>query len=242
LEVVAPAGDNIVSLFRSGDATAANNAGGGFRSVSSATAASRVAQVWLDADGANLSGGDYFFIQKNGNSGTVEFNQYSNAAMVFLTNGTERARFNSTGALVFAGGTTTANGIGVTFPATQSASSDANTLDDYEEGTWSPTPAGNVNLTSVVSVSARYTKVGRLVTLSGYVTGTVTTPNIDTYFVLPSMPFANATITVGSLIESSSFKVGITQVASSGLYGFFPAASTVTAGAKDFYYSITYSV
>jgi hypothetical protein len=95
--VVAPSGDNIVSIFRSGDATAANNAGGGFRSISSATAASRVAQIWLDADGANLSGGDYFFIQKNGNSGTVEFNQYSNAAMTFLTNNTERARISSDG-------------------------------------------------------------------------------------------------------------------------------------------------
>jgi hypothetical protein len=97
LEVVAPAGDNIVSTFRSGDATAANNAGGGFRSISSATAASRVAQVWLDADGADLSGGDYFFIQKNGNSGTVEFNQFSNAAMIFSTYGTERARIDSSG-------------------------------------------------------------------------------------------------------------------------------------------------
>ena len=100
MEVVAPAGDNIVSIFRSGDATAANNAGGGFRSISSATAASRVAQVWLDADGANLSGGDYFFIQKNGNNGTVEFNQYSNAAMLFLTNNTERARITSGGDFV----------------------------------------------------------------------------------------------------------------------------------------------
>ena len=97
LEVVAPAGDNIVSTFRSGDATAANNAGGGFRSISSATAANRVAQVWLDADGANFSGGDYFFIQKNGGSGTVEFNQSSNAAMVFLTNSTERMRIDSSG-------------------------------------------------------------------------------------------------------------------------------------------------
>jgi hypothetical protein len=97
MEVVAPSGDNIVSIFRSGDATAANNAGGGFRSISSATAASRVAQIWLDADGANLSGGDYFFIQKNGNSGTVEFNQFSNAAMTFLTNNTERARITSGG-------------------------------------------------------------------------------------------------------------------------------------------------
>ena len=97
MEVVSPSGDNITALFRSGDATAANNAGGGFRNVSSATAASRQAQIWLDADGANFSGGDYFYIQKNGNSGTVDFVQYSNAAMTFATNNTERARITSGG-------------------------------------------------------------------------------------------------------------------------------------------------
>jgi len=37
------------------------------------------------------------------------------------------------------GATAAASGAGITFPATQSASSDANTLDDYEEGTWTPT-------------------------------------------------------------------------------------------------------
>lgn len=104
LEVVAPAGDNIVSTFRSGDATAANNAGGGFRSISSATATSRLAQVWLDADGANLSGGDYFYIQKNGNSGTADIVQYSNAAMTFSTNATERARITSGGDLQITNG------------------------------------------------------------------------------------------------------------------------------------------
>ena len=83
--------------------------------------------------------------------------------MVMLTNGAERARLNSTGAFVLAGGTTTANGIGITFPATQSASSDANTLDDYEEGTWTPSVGGTATYNSQ---SASYTKVGRLVTVN----------------------------------------------------------------------------
>jgi hypothetical protein len=52
---------------------------------------------------------------------------------------------------------------GVTFPATQSASSDANTLDDYEEGTWTPNVGGNATYTAQVGY---YTKVGRLVTAS----------------------------------------------------------------------------
>ena len=39
--------------------------------------------------------------------------------------------------------TPSASGAGITFPATQSASTDANTLDDYEEGTWTPTIAAS---------------------------------------------------------------------------------------------------
>jgi hypothetical protein len=131
---------------------------------------------------------------------------------------------------------------GITFPATQVASSDANTLDDYEEGTWSPTPSGGANLTSQTSVSARYTKIGRLVTVSGYFTATVTVANTDTYFVLPSLPFVNGTKTAGSLMENAGFKVGTTQVDAGNLYGFFPSTSALTTGAKDLYYSITYTV
>ena len=116
LEVVAPSGDNVTALFRSGDATAANNAGGGFRSISSATAGDRRAQLWLDADGANFSGGDYFWIDKKGNSGEVNLIQQSNAAMLFSTNGTERARITSGGDLLV-GRTSSAN-IGTAFGIT----------------------------------------------------------------------------------------------------------------------------
>jgi len=51
---------------------------------------------------------------------------------------------------------------GVAFPATASASSDPNTLDDYEEGTWTPTPTGGTF--GVTYASGFYTKVGRQVT------------------------------------------------------------------------------
>ena len=82
---------------------------------------------------------------------------------------TERARFNNRGPLVFAGGNLQASGIGITFPATQSASSDANTLDDYEEGTWTPTDASGAGLSITVNGSGyrnRYTKIGNLVFLT----------------------------------------------------------------------------
>jgi len=69
------------------------------------------------------------------------------------------------------GATPAASGAGISFPASISASSDANTLDDYEEGTWSAsigiageTSAGTA--TYAISVG-EYTKVGRLVSVTG---------------------------------------------------------------------------
>ena len=62
--------------------------------------------------------------------------------------------------------TPSASGAGITFPATQSASTDVNTLDDYEEGTWSPTIGGATTQgTIVLSFQyGKYTKIGNQVT------------------------------------------------------------------------------
>jgi hypothetical protein len=57
--------------------------------------------------------------------------------------------------------TPSTSGAGITFPATQSASSDANTLDDYEEGTWTPSVGGTATYSSRTGT---YTKIGRQVT------------------------------------------------------------------------------
>jgi hypothetical protein len=88
------------------------------------------------------------------------------------------------GAIGTAGGISLGNvtpptsGIGVQFPATQSASSDANTLDDYEEGTWTPQlkfGGNSVSMTYSVQ-SGSYTKIGRLV----YATCRITLSNKGT--------------------------------------------------------------
>jgi len=114
-----------------------------------------------------------FGFVKGAKENTTDGNNAGFLALGTTSNGgseTERARFNSTGALVFVGGTTTANGIGITFPATQSASSDANTLDDYEEGTWTPVLSdGTNNATMSGGNSGRYVKIGSQVTLFAWV-------------------------------------------------------------------------
>ena len=60
---------------------------------------------------------------------------------------------------------------GITFPATQSASSDANTLDDYEEGTFTPTFAtdGTQPTYTPSSITGTYTKIGNVVYVNFYV-------------------------------------------------------------------------
>jgi hypothetical protein len=55
---------------------------------------------------------------------------------------------------------------GITFPATAVASADANTLDDYEEGTWTPTLVGETSAGSGTYLEriGTYTKVGNVAT------------------------------------------------------------------------------
>jgi hypothetical protein len=55
------------------------------------------------------------------------------------------------------------SGGGIKFPATQVASADANTLDDYEEGTWTPSVGGTATYSQQ---GGTYTKIGRLVYVS----------------------------------------------------------------------------
>jgi len=66
--------------------------------------------------------------------------------------------------------TPSTSGAGITFPATQSASTDANTLDDYEEGTWTIAVQGS-STNPTVGYNFRvgtYVKVGKNVTLNGH--------------------------------------------------------------------------
>jgi hypothetical protein len=67
--------------------------------------------------------------------------------------------------------TPSASGSGITFPATQSASTDANTLDDYEEGTWTPTLSATSGSATYNSQPGTYVKVGSMVTLNFWIYG-----------------------------------------------------------------------
>ena len=163
------------------------------------------------------------------------------------TNGVVRATVDATGNVGIGVTPSAAGGClqlksGVTFPATQVASSDANTLDDYEEGDWTPSSTSGTNLTSIVHLSAKYTKVGRTVTLSGYFSATVTTGSTLTIATLDGLPFAVTLAQAGSVFEDVTLKTGFSQANSTALNVFFAAGTALASGSKQFTYTITYQV
>jgi len=107
----------------------------------------------------------------------------------------EAGRITDAGAYILKGGLTTATGVGIAFPASQSASSDVNTLDDYEEGTWTPV-LDYVGGTSVsISYTTRtgvYTKVGNIVTIGMNINATVTYTGAPSRYRFTGLPFTVA--------------------------------------------------
>lgn len=96
----------------------------------------------------------------------------------------------------------------VKFPATQNPSADANTLDDYEKGTWTPTLSFATPGDLAVAYNIRegfYTKIGRLVTLS---------------YTIVTSSFAYTTASGGALIDGVPFLLGAPTRAGEAIYVF----------------------
>ena len=119
---------------------------------------------------------------------------YNSAAIRFYTGGSESMRIDSSGRLIAPQGITLGTAVGVY---------DANkTLDDYEEGTWTPVIAdaatgGNVG--SATMNNAKYIKVGNKVTITAQL------QNIDT----TGMTAANSFYARGLPFVSSSSQLAV---------------------------------
>ena len=95
-----------------------------------------------------------------------------NAGMRLQYNGGTTVKVNQSGNLVMV------NGSGIDFSATSNAGNSASTgselFDDYEEGSWTPhlvSSAGNMSTTSFTFHQGSYTKIGRLVYITGVMYG-----------------------------------------------------------------------
>lgn len=151
----------------------------------------------------------------------------------------------------------------IKFPAVQNPSADANTLDDYEEGTWTPvitfsTP-GDLNV-AYATQQGLYTKIGRQVTLQfALATSAFTHTTAAGSLQITGVPFTSSNGTyIGAMYFQGVTKATYTQV--STLYvaatafltlfasGSGVAAASVTAtdmptgGGVSFVGTITYFV
>ena len=124
--------------------------------------------------------------------------------IAFSEGGVEAMRINSSGNVQTIGTISVGNvtpstsGAGITFPATQSASSDVNTLDDYEEGTFTPTiTAGSGSAGTYTAQTGKYTKIGNRCFCEIYVACAKGT--LSGQFRISSLPFT----------ASGSFSIGV---------------------------------
>jgi hypothetical protein len=129
---------------------------------------------------------------------------------------------------------------GITFPATQSASTDANTLDDYEEGTFTPALSGNVTNPTVTynSREGTYTKVGNRVffniwlntsTVSGG-TGTVNITGLPFTSNSSALNLAAVTISEYQNITTAANRIITAFIVSSSNFISFSQSITGTTG------------
>lgn len=159
-------------------------------------------------------------------------------------------------------GSTSQAGTGITFPATQNPSSDPNTLDDYEEGTWTPTLFLTTPGTSSFGYVYRngfYTKVGDIVTIQiEIVLNSFTLGTGSGLLSIGGLPFTAKSTAAGggSAASFSSAWVGLTAntgfvttaSTSMGLYNVSPSGNASNIGAANigsnsaFYLTTTYKV
>lgn len=116
-------------------------------------------------------------------------------------------------------GLLTASGGQIAFPATQVPSADPNTLDDYEEGTWTPTISFETPGDLSVAYGTRtgfYTKIGRKVTLICIVeTSSFTHTTASGNLTISTIPFSPSTRSYGTLVFEGITKASYTSFASS---------------------------
>lgn len=141
------------------------------------------------------------------------------------------------------------------FPATQNPSTDANTLDDYEEGVWSPViTQGVVPSTSIKT--GTYTKVGRTVTVTLVATfsSAGTAANVIEVSGLPFVPNGANQLCFGAayFFDSGSQFYGLSAVLSGagtiifyshGGTGNFGSAPSIAIASNDrLSFTVTYEV
>jgi hypothetical protein len=131
-------------------------------------------------------------------------------------------------------------GKGIDFSAaTHAAGMTSELLNDYEEGTWTPTQGANLTVVGTFSSSGTYTKIGRLVMVRGVLSGSTSVAYASTAAVIcGGLPFTNAATCPG-LAFNQGFNVSSTIVADTGTN---VVAVEAMAATPQVVFTITYYV
>jgi hypothetical protein len=118
------------------------------------------------------------------------------------------------------GATPTTSGTGITFPATASASTNANTLDDYEEGTWSPTFSGTTGAPSGSNFTSRvgtYVKIGKSVTVSIFIHMSNWSSGPTGNLIITTLPFTSTSLSSYRSAASIGFASNFAEAPKGGV-------------------------
>jgi hypothetical protein len=115
---------------------------------------------------------------------------------------------------------------GITFPAAQVASSNANTLDDYEEGSFLPTISGTTaaGTGTYITQVAIYTKIGRIVTFQLNISWSAHTGTGN--IVIEGLPFTSYTVTSTQSAATIGYADGVAFTAGGTLIAYLQTNST----------------
>jgi len=118
---------------------------------------------------------------------------------------------------------------GINFPATQVASSDVNTLDDYEEGTFTPIISGATTAGVGVYTTqvGRYTKIGRMVNFQLRVSWTAHTGTGG--MIVDQLPFTASSVSNSQSSVTIGFFSNVALTASNVGTAFMQAGETSIA-------------
>lgn len=159
------------------------------------------------------TGGNYpeINIDDTMNTSGKNYQLYSTGGVLKVQNQTDAAvSFVSNAFGIGLGDNAAVSGTGIRFPATSSVSSNANTLDDYEIGTWTLSP-GNFNFTG--NKTGSYIKIGRLVFLNflSDVTGQSYTGSGSGWYI-GGLPFTIDTAAVMQFSECSAWNGNVAAI------------------------------
>jgi hypothetical protein len=155
---------------------------------------------------------------------------------LFAANSTKVASFDVTGNLsLVSGNFVVSNGKGIDFSATAGAGT-SELLADYEEGTWTPSQGAGLTVIGAFSSTGTYTKIGRIVTVTGAVNGATSVAATSGNALCGGLPFAAGSTSSGIAYGVWTAPSGA-AVISSTLY-----SATAIAATGTILFSVTYQV